>query len=212
MMKERLAAIIIGGLMLLSVAGFALMGIGRFGDNGNQPLDVPNIMNEYLSGEQVSSILQSGRVLIRDVYTGTCSDCVTKRPTLEMFVNSFGGLIVLEEVMIDADNTTLVDENGYVKFEMISPTGDIIDLRDKELDQESLTDIFCEISAIQPKECLLRDMASSRPPIEPGNMTDITNETMNQTDVIDDLNKTQNDSSLNDTNSTDFNLSDNSSV
>jgi hypothetical protein len=197
MMKERMMAILIGGLMLLSVVGFALMGIGRFTDDGNQPVQVPNVMNEYLSGEQVSSILRTGRVLIRDVYTKECADCASKDIALELFTNSFPGMITLEEVMIEADNTTTVDESGYVKFEMISPTGEIIDLGDKNITQESLTEMFCDISAYQPRECLLRDITNQQPIIQPDNTTNQT--TMNGTDT----NTTVNDSI--DTNGTDIN-------
>jgi hypothetical protein len=174
MMKERMMAIVIGGLMLFSVAGFALMGLGRFVDDGNKPVEVPNVMNEYLSGEQMSSILRSGRVLIRDVYTKDCTDCASMDVMLELFTNSFSGMIVLEEVMIEPDNTTAVDEGGYVKFQMISPSGDVIDLGDKNITQESLTDMFCDISVIQPKECLLRDIANQQPPVKPGNTTNQT--------------------------------------
>jgi hypothetical protein len=170
MMKERMMAIVIGGLMLFSVAGFALMGMGRFIDNG--PVQVPNIMNEYLSGEQVSSILRSGRVLIRDVYTKNCSDCITRDITLEIFVNSFPGLVVLEEMMIEPDNATAVDGRGYVKFEMLSPTGEIIELDENNITQEGLTEMFCDISAVQPRECLLMDIATTKIPLEPDNATD----------------------------------------
>jgi len=178
MMKERMMAIIIGGLMLFSVAGFAFMGLGRFTDTGNGPVEVPIIMNEYLSGEQVSSILRSGRVLIRDVYTTDCTECSSNDAALEIFANSFNGIVILEEVVIEPDNTTVVDDKGYVKFEMISPTGEIIELGNKEISQESLTDMFCDISAVQPKECLLRDIAKQQPlgPEDAANET-VTNET-----------------------------------
>lgn len=185
MMKERMMAILIGGLMLFSVAGFALMGIGRFVDDGNEPIQVPNVMNEYLSGEQVSSILRGGKVLIRDVYAKNCSDCASRDITLELFVNSFPGLLVLEEAAIEPDNATFVDSNGYVKFQMISPTGEVIDLGDKNITQEDLTDMFCDISAIQPKECLLRDIGNTEVPIVPENNT-------NQTDSNGNLNATEN--------------------
>jgi len=185
MMKERMMAILIGGLMLFSVAGFALMGVGRFADNGNQAPQVPTIMKEYLTGEQISSILRTGRVLIRDVYTVDCVDCKSNDATLEIFANSFSGLVVLEEIMVEPDNETTVDGNGYVKFEMISPTGDIIELADKEINQENLTDMFCEISAIQPKECLLRSITNQQPAIQPldQNKTN-ANETGNDIDEV----------------------------
>lgn len=176
MMKERMMAIIIGGLLLFSVAGFALMGIGRFVDNGDEPVEVPNVMNEYLSGEQVSSILRSGKVLIRDVYSTNCTNCAAKDVTLELFVNSFPGLLVLEEIAIEPDNTTHVDSNGYVKFQMISPTGEVIDLGGKNITQEALTDMFCDISAIQPKECLLRGIGETEVPIVPNNTADQTDD------------------------------------
>ena len=181
MMKERMMAIVIGALMLFSVAGFALMGLGRFADSGNQPVEVPNVIEAYLSGAEVSQILRSQRVLIRDVYTKNCTQCPINDATLEMFVNSVAGNVVLEKVMIEPDNTTTVDENGYVKFEMISATGDIVELSGKELDQENLMDMFCDISLIQPKQCLLRDIVSGD-----DDVTEATGDEGNTTDIVTD--------------------------
>lgn len=166
MMKERIAAIVLGGIMLFSVAGFALMGVGRITPNNNQGFEL--VINKYLANEEAASILRTGRVLIRHVYSSQCSDCMTDAVTLQIFINKFQGYIVLEDVLIEPDNTTIVDDDGYVKFEMISPTGDITDLHDVELDDENLTDLFCDITAVQPNECVLRDVVSPvRPPQPP---------------------------------------------
>jgi len=159
-MKERMAAIVIGGLLVFSVVGYAFIGMGRFGGSGEQQVQVPSVMNEYLSAEQVVSVLRTGRVLIRNVYTSDCTECMANDAVLEIFVNSFEGFAILEEVMIEPDNHTLVDDMGYVKFEMVSPTGEIQDLREVGLTQENLTEAFCEISAVKPRACLLSEIGS----------------------------------------------------
>jgi hypothetical protein len=163
MMKERLAAIVIGSIMLFSVAGFALNGLSGFVNPGNQPVEVPTVIENHLTSEQVLSILRSGRVLIRNVYTSECSVCPTNNVDLEIFANRFSGFVVLEKALVEPDNFTVPDQDGYVKLEMVSPTGEILDLRDAEKDVEGLTDMFCDISAVQPRECLLRDVITGLP-------------------------------------------------
>ena len=179
MAKERMMAIVIGGLMLFSVAGFAFMGVGRFGrGNENQQSGLQTIMNEYLTSEQVAGILRTGRVVIRDVYANNCTSCIITDAELKLFANQFSGYIVLEQVAIEPDNTTIVDENGYIRFEMLSPTGEIIALGDEEISQENLIEIFCDISAVQPRDCMLRDIA---PIAQPTTEPDAGNETLNDT-------------------------------
>jgi hypothetical protein len=163
MLKERMMAILIGGLMLFSVAGFAMIGLGRFATNGDEPLQIPTAVDRVLTAEEVSIVLRNGRVLIRNVYTADCTTCAMDSATLELFVNIFKGYIILESVMAEPDNFTSVDKDGRIKFEMISPTGDIVDLNEIELNQEGLTDRFCDISVIQPRECLLRDVGRDAP-------------------------------------------------
>ncbi len=156
MMKERLAAIVIGGIMLLSVAGFAIMGLGRFAGS-NQQTEIPFIFNEVLDSSQLSGILRTGRIVIRDIHEQGCVQCNANSNELEVLTNTFKGYIVLESVSVNPENYT-VDEDGYVKFEMISPSGDIMDLGGRDINQTMLTDMFCDISVIQPKECLLREV------------------------------------------------------
>jgi hypothetical protein len=179
MMKERIAAIVIGGIMLLSVAGFAIMGLGRFA--GNQETEIPYVVNKVLDNSQLSGILRTGRIVIRNIYEQGCIECITNSNDLEIFTNTFKGYIVLESVSVNPENYT-VDEDGYVKFEMISPTGDIVDLKEYDLDQETLADIFCEISVMQPQECLLREVSQSEPYAPPENMENMSSMETENTD------------------------------
>ena len=162
MMKERMAALVIGGLMLFSVAGYAIMGIGRFVDNAPRN-EIPTVMNKYLSSDELLSILRTGRVVIRSVHSSDCRECASRDASLEVFARGFQGYVVLEKASIDTSNMTDVSDSGYVKFQMVSPTGDIAELEGKEITQNMLTDIFCDITAVQPKECLLRDIAKNQP-------------------------------------------------
>jgi len=163
MEKERLMAIFIGGVMLLSMAGFAVIGLTRFDDSDSGQVQVPGVVKEQLTSEKLISALRSGRVVIRNVYTSNCTACLSRNVDLELFVNGMKGYLVLEEALIKPDNYTEVDGNGIVKFEMVSPTGEIQSLKNMSLSMDSLFDVFCRISAVKPRDCLLRDMARQQP-------------------------------------------------
>jgi len=152
MHKEQMAAIVIGLIFVLSMVGFALTGMGRFPQQ--QPgVSIPNIVNRELTQGEKIYILQTGRVLIEDFYAQGCSRCEIDRATLEAFVQEFKEFVVLEEVEVNNTN-----ETSYVKLQMIGRTGLIEDLRDVEITQKNLTEIFCDIAIAQPRECLLMGM------------------------------------------------------
>ncbi len=149
MRKEHAMAIFIGLLMVLSVAGFAISGI-RF-NPASKPADVPTIVNQLLSKEQFRSILLSGKTIIQYHYPMNCSACSETGQALEEFANSKAESLVLEEFSIQSNET--------LKFQMVSPTGEIKDLSGEALiNQTVLLDSFCKISYVQTKECLLREI------------------------------------------------------
>lgn len=155
MHKEQVAAIVIGLIFVVSMVGFAFTSMSRFPQQQSPGISIPNIVNRELTREEKIYILQTGRVLIEDFYVSGCSRCEIDRATLEAFAQEFKEFVVLEEVEVYANAT---NETTYVKLQMIGRTGLIEDLRDMEITQENLTDIFCDIALVQPRECLLREI------------------------------------------------------
>lgn len=145
-MKERLAAIFIGLVMIGSLAGFAAVQFIPAQQNTEAP-EIPIIVNRTMTSGEIVSILQTGRVLIQNHYSPDCTECIDDNIVLETFANSMGGLIVLEEV-----------EANETKLQMVSPDGRIKDLENINITESNLMDIFCDVSLIQPRECLLREI------------------------------------------------------
>lgn len=147
--KERVAAIFIGLIMIFSVAGFALtQSLTR--ENQDSGVDIQNIVTKPLTSDERLFVLKSGRVLIENHYILHCSECLENNMVLEVFVQKFPGFVVLESVVVNETNET--------KFQMISGTGEIRDLKNVSITEDILTYIFCEISLMQPRECLLREI------------------------------------------------------
>jgi len=142
LMKERFAAIFIGSVMVLSVAGWALMQIAPQ-DTGPE-FSVPTIVTRELSSDEIVYVLQTGRVLIENFYTTNCTQCLEDMGVLESFAGQYDGFVVLEEV-----------EANYTKLEMIGMGGQIVELEHGNITFNGLLDIFCKIAIAQPPECLL---------------------------------------------------------
>jgi len=145
MAKERLMAIFIGLIMILSVGGFAVSYAGR---TITPPKNtIPNVVERELNPEEVVSVLRSGRVLIEDFYTKNCTICTENNAVLESFADKFKDFVVLEKVV--ANETTV---------QMIGVGGKIVKLGNENITKENLMDIFCDIAITQPNECLLREI------------------------------------------------------
>ncbi len=148
MQRERIFAVIVGLVMLLSVVGFAATGF-RFGTEGQgQEYTIPTITNRTLNGQEISTILSYGRVVAQSVYGSECPGCVEKDAEMRRFASRYEGFLVLESVKTEGD--------GWVKFQMIGSNGQITSLEGKEITQENLLDIFCELAVVKPRECLLK--------------------------------------------------------
>jgi hypothetical protein len=141
---ERFMAIFIGVIMLGSVAGFALFQTIPAGPEAPQ---IPNIIKRQLTIDETLFILGSGRVLIEDFYAIDCNDCFEKNMVLESFANRFEDFVVLEEVVVNQTNQSML--------KMIGAGGTIVDLENKTVDEENLLEVFCDIAIAQPIECLI---------------------------------------------------------
>ena len=141
---ERFMAIFIGLIMIGSVAGFAMISSTP---PGPQVPEIPNIIKRQLTTDETLFILRSGRVLIEDFYTIDCEDCLEKNVVLESFANRFKDFVVLEEVVVNQTNQTML--------KMIGAGGAIVNLENKTIIEKNLLEVFCGIAMAQPIECLI---------------------------------------------------------
>lgn len=173
--KTRIGALVIGIIMITSVAGFAVTGLRITGGTASKdkPVPIPVVSEKLLTGQEIAVVLSNGRVIFESVYNSDCIDCKAKDGELRTFASQYGNFLILETV-----------ESGtggkWEKFQMIGRGGTVIDLANEQITQDSLLELLCQNSLIQPRECLLK--AYDRPTIQP-NSTLPPNET-NQTGPI----------------------------
>jgi hypothetical protein len=144
MMKERIAAIIIGLIMIMSMAGFALVNIIP----QDEPVVIPSILDRQLTPEERLFVLRTGRVLIENFYPPGCGECRELGTRLKGFAQAFGNFVVLEDVVLT--NATEADYESR----MIGREGMIRDIPSNITD-DGLMDLFCSLAISRPKECLL---------------------------------------------------------
>ena len=147
-MKERLMALFVGLVMIGSIAGFAAVQFIPEQQAGG--VEIPTVVDKFLTSEEIVYILRTGRVLIQNHYPSNCTECMVNNALLETFAHRMEGFVVLEEVKVNETNQT--------KLQIIGPDGRIKDLESANMTDEGLIDIFCDISYVQPKECLLKEI------------------------------------------------------
>lgn len=153
MQKERIFAIVVGLLMIFSVAGFAassfrFTGAATQGSQEPEEYTIPVVVDRLLSGQEIALLLGRGRVVIESVYNKDCEDCRLKDAALEAFAQKYPGSLVLESVETESGE-------GFEKFQMIGYGGRITSLEGQELGEESLFQLFCQTAVLKPRECLL---------------------------------------------------------
>jgi len=144
MLSQRLFAIVVGVLMLGSVAGFALMNVYQAPPQN----EIPSIIDKPLSPQDRVYILRTGKVLIEYLYPEGCIDCSEKTALYQSFVNNFKNYAVLELVEVPSNETA---------DRIIGNYGDTIELGNVTTG-EGLMTTFCSIAIIQPKECLIMEI------------------------------------------------------
>ncbi|MBI4182137.1 MAG: hypothetical protein HY520_04185 [Candidatus Aenigmarchaeota archaeon] len=169
--KRTLAAVFIAALMVFSVAGFAISGFRPA--QAPPPQDAPAIpflANRSYTSNEIALILGAGRVIIESVYNPGCGPCAQQDQQVRAFALAFP-----DSIFLSSYATTAVE--GFERFRMIGSRGEVVDLQGRDLSPEGMLDVFCTISLLQPRECLLRVYTRSPPPEPPP----IGNETNNQT-------------------------------
>lgn len=149
--KQMIFAIVIGLIMLTSVAGFAAFGPRLTGQvtQDQQDYTIPLVVDRPLTGQEISLILRQGRVVFESVYNEACDDCRVKDQELEFFARNLGGFAIISSVETQ-------NGEGWEKFQMIGTNGKIVNLEEEEITQDNLLTLFCSIAIIQPKECILK--------------------------------------------------------
>ena len=160
--REKLMAVIVAFVMIGSIGGFAFSFIGispqNPSQNSNNPQQTINssVIERELTSREVSLILQAGGIIIENFYLSDCQQCEEGNRILEDFAIKFGRFIILSQVPIEPISTAQGDTEE--KLRMLAGTGQIVDLDRTNITENYLLDTFCEISQVQPAECLLRQI------------------------------------------------------
>ncbi|MBN2102192.1 MAG: hypothetical protein JW716_04965 [Candidatus Aenigmarchaeota archaeon] len=144
MLSQRIFAIVVGILMLSSVAGFAIMNVYQAPPENT----IPSIIDKPLGPQDRVYILQTGRVLIEYLYPEGCTDCSEKIALYQSFVNNFKDYAVLELAEVPANETA---------DRIIGNYGDTMELGNVTTGQDFMA-VFCSVAMKQPKECLIMEM------------------------------------------------------
>ena len=145
MKKERTMAIFIGLIMLTSLIGFALNSAIYQQGNQTQGPQIPSMVDRELTTDEIVYVLRTGRVLIENFYADNCSECLDRNTVLQSFTSKYSDFVVLENVA-SANETML---------QMVGSSGKIVDLVNESITENNLLHIFCDVSIVQPQQCLL---------------------------------------------------------
>lgn len=143
--RERLYAIIIGGVMIFSMAGFAMSSMLPL-QSQNSDYKIPSVIDKPLTKEEKLFVLRSGRSVIEHFYRENCTDCLERDVMLKTFTESMSDYVVFSH---GVGNETVL--------KMTSPTGEITEL-ESNITQDYLLGEFCETSYIKPKPCLIMEI------------------------------------------------------
>lgn len=143
MMKQRVFAIFVGALMILSVVGWAMVYVIP---KGNNVIQFPHIVTKKLTPEERVYVLQTGRVLIEYFYSNQ-TDNPDRKIMYENFVTQYKDYAVLEEIEVP-ENETLEQIIG--KFGDSQNLGNVT--------ESDLFPVFCNLAIATPNECLLLEV------------------------------------------------------
>ncbi|MEM5797784.1 MAG: hypothetical protein QXP39_00880 [Candidatus Aenigmatarchaeota archaeon] len=139
MARERIAAIVIGLLMIGSIVGFAVMSARPI----TRGQSISPVIERLLTPQEKIQVLRTGRVLIEYIYPSDCNDCEKKAGMYYGFVQRYANFTVLEIVQTNATTTD----------QLIGIGGQIRELKNITTEDE-LFAVFCESAIIKPRECL----------------------------------------------------------
>lgn len=145
MARERLIAIFIGLVMVMSAAGFALNAAINQNDNQTPGLNIPTIVTRELTTEEIVYVLSyEGKIIIEYSYQNDTFD-QGKVSSLESFAQKQSDFVVLEEYL-----------GNETSLKIIGSQGKILDIGNMTLSDKNLMNTFCDMAIAQPPECLMR--------------------------------------------------------
>jgi len=163
MRKEKTMAVIVGLIMISSVAGFAFSSASYTGSaTANPSLEggqrITNIMNRSLTSQEISLILRSGGIIIENFYPPFCEECAEGNAILRSFTQKFSNFVVLVEVPLPSESAASESEQEEERLRLLSGSGAVHELDRGNISEDILLDVFCSVAKIQPSECILRQI------------------------------------------------------
>lgn len=104
--------------------------------------EIQRHLKTSLSEQQKSSLAQNGFAIIEFIHTPNCANCTQYSSVLESFYRKYENVLWLD----------IEGEQDSIKF-IGKETKQLTDITDAKL-----LDAYCEVSRIQPKECILKNI------------------------------------------------------
>ena len=145
--KTRMMAIFIVVVMLLSTAGFAIIGQPAPAETPGTPALDNNIVSRDLTGQELVAVLRSGRLAVKYVSPEGGEQCTKDSAELRQFASAYKEFVFLQDIRRNETALTVVGFDGR-----------IADLSNVSISQDSLLDYLCASGGLKPKECVLRDI------------------------------------------------------
>ncbi len=139
------------GLLLIFTMFFSSIAFGIISSIGNQAdtkptptgkeVTIERHTKRLLSEQEKNGLLQQGVAILEFLYTKDCAKCAEYRPVIEGFYTKFNNI-----VLVDAEApSTVIKITGKETKQIANVT------------EKALLDAYCEVSLIQPKECILKN-------------------------------------------------------
>ncbi len=147
--KQRIVAVFIGVVMLASIMEIALL--RNTPDQGNEPQQLPGVVNRKLTLDEFRTALMTGRVVLEYFHNESCPECAAKERMYRDFAASgqFSDVVVLSYGISQNETADwLVDLSGnQIPLKDINTTAD-------------LQRLFCSdgIVSEKPNACILEEI------------------------------------------------------
>ena len=150
-MEGKIKSQYIGLLMIFIMffSTFAFAVINSFSPQDQQPQnthqpekEIDRHLKRPLTENEKASLLQQGAAILEFSHTKNCLKCDDFRPILENFYVKYENILFVD---IEGDQDTIQFIGKETKV--------IINVTDADL-----LDAYCKVSAIQPKECILKNV------------------------------------------------------
>jgi thiol-disulfide isomerase/thioredoxin len=111
-----------------------------------------NVVNYELDVQQKNLALRQGKVLMEFFYGSSCSDCRDKISFLEYFANQYKDKTFLEKILVNESTQKLniigfnITENKIYLDERY--------LEGKNITEENVKEILCEVTIVPPVDCV----------------------------------------------------------